>query len=390
MKIAYIVRHYNKRGGISRYVAELAEWFSKEHDVHVFTSSWEDVNSDKIQFHKVPITSFEYLKNRKKYALNLLFEVASFRRNTEKTIKEYKFDIIHTLGDYSGYCDVYTAQSCHRAWLKIAQNQTKSIIGKLKKSTFNPLHRIILGPEDHIINSCKMIISVSNGVKNEILDNYKVPENKIIVLPNGVNIEKFSTQNKDKYRKDIREQYGLNENDFVMIFPAHQFERKGLEYIFKAMNNLNDNNLHLLIVGRDSSSTYNSMAKNLGIEKQILFTGETPFIERLYAASDIMIFPTIYEPFGLVVTEAMASGLPVIVSKIAGAAEIMNDRKDGILLKDYADINEITKAILFCKRNTGAMAELGKEARKTAEKYSWDYVANKTYIIYQQIVNKTL
>jgi UDP-glucose:(heptosyl)LPS alpha-1,3-glucosyltransferase len=388
MKIAYIVRHYNRRGGISRYVTEIAEWFSKEHEVHVFTSDWNDVNSDKIQFHKVPIVSIEYLKNKKKYALNLLFEVSSFRRNTKKIIKEGEFDIIHTLGDYSGYCNVYTAQSCHRAWLKIAQTQTNSLINKLKKSTFNPLHRAILAPEDHIINTCKRIISVSNGVKNEILDNYKVPESKIITLPNGVDINKFNPSNIDKYRKEIRKQYGFCDNDSVMIFPAHQFERKGLEFVLKAMHKINNPALRLLIVGRDSSSVHKSMANFLEVDKQLVFTGETAVIERLYAASDLMIFPTIYEPFGMVITEAMATGLPVIVSKIAGAAELMTDRKDGLLLKDFSDINEIADGINYCINNKEAAMQMGKEARITAEKYTWNYVAEKTLLIYQQVVKE--
>ncbi len=387
MKIAYIVRHYNKRGGISRYVAELAEWFAKDNEVHVFTADWDDINPavKTIQFHKVPITSFKFLTKRKKFALNLLFEVSSFNRNSRNMVKKDGYDIIHTQGDYSGHCDVYTAGSCHRAWLKLARAQSKGFIDRMKKSTFNPLHRIILGPEDHSIKTCLRLISVSKGVKEEILANYKVPGIKIVALPNGVDTKMFNPAKKALFGTDIRKKYGFSDDDLVMIFPAHQFERKGLGNILKAMSKIGDKKIRLLVVGRDSSSAYDTMAKELGVDKQITFAGETQFIERLYAASDLMVFPTVYEPFGMVITEAMASGLPVIVSKTAGAAELMTNWEDGILLKDHSNVNEIANAILYCKNFPSSMAKMGKKARQTAEKYTWNYVAEKTNIIYKQV-----
>ena len=140
-----------------------------------------------------------------------------------------------------------------------------------------------------------------------------------------------------------------------------------------------------MVIGRSHIAKYGEFALKFSVLDRVIFAGFVPEIKDYYAASDIFVFPTRYEPFGLVITEAMASGLPVITSEIAGAAEIMTDGRDAILLKDPTDSSEIAEAIRTLVDDDKLRASMGANARRTAEKYSWDEVARKTMEVYEEV-----
>lgn len=382
MKIAYIVRNYNKRGGISGYTAELAERFSKHNEVHVYASSIEDASGRIIQ-HSVPMTSFPLFARMKKHSWNVAFEVPSFMKNASAMLESARYDIVHSQGDFSGACDVYTAHSCHKAWLETARaNSEGGILEALKKSAYNPLHRQILKGEYYAVTRSKKVIAVSKRVKDELLGRYQLPEDKISVIYNGVDTERFGGKEAAAARSEVRKAHSLKEDDVVAVFPAHEFKRKGLVQILEAMKLLNKANFYLFVIGRDNPAGYTDLTAEYGLSKNVLFLGERKDMENYYAASDMMIFPTLYEPFGLAVTEAMAAGLPVIVSAQAGAAELITDGSDGLVLKDRNDSKELADKIARLAGSKTARAEIGQQARKTAERYSWDIIAEKTGELY--------
>ena len=123
-------------------------------------------------------------------------------------------------------------------------------------------------------------------------------------------------------------------------------------------------------------SRYIELAKSLGLEKKIVFNlNLTSDIRKIFAAAAMFVFPTLYETFGLVILEAMASGLPVITSEIAGAAELIDHQKDGLVLKDPENPEEISNYINYLLDNPVARRKIGEMARKKAEKYSWENTA---------------
>jgi UDP-glucose:(heptosyl)LPS alpha-1,3-glucosyltransferase len=384
MKIALIVRNYDRRGGISKYTTELAEYMVKQHEVHVFTASWKDVRDNKIIFHKIPVLTFDFLKKRKKHALNIIFEVASFALCSYIALRNKKFDIVHVQGDYLGKIDIYTAHSCHKAWLDIFNKEKHGIVERLKKSAINPLHTMLLFIESHCIRSAKAVIAVSNGVGREVVKYYRIDGNKVSAIPNGVDCEQFSPPLRDAGRSEIRKLYKIKDDEFVIIFPAHEFKRKGLVQILEALKILANEKICVLVVGKDNPEYF--VKRFSRIESRVIFAGEVQEIHRYYADSDAMVFPTDYEPFGLVLLEAMATGLPVITSKQAGAAELMSDGRNAILLNDSKNIDDIAEKIESIYRNHEYREKLGLEARKTAEMYSWDIIAEETMKIYEAVL----
>jgi UDP-glucose:(heptosyl)LPS alpha-1,3-glucosyltransferase len=387
MKIAFICRIYNKQGGISRYVAELVEAFSQEHEVHVFTNSWEDVSSDKIIFHKVPMIKGNFFLRRKKQGLATILQVYSFALMSKFKIDTSGFDIVHSEGDCFIPFDVYTAGSCHKAAVKKARKREKRIINFLKNTRLNPLNLIVLAIEKFTYNpkNYKKIIAVSNVTKHEIIREYGVSDEDIIVIPNGINIDEFKIESRSLFRNKVRDKHKILENEIIILFVAHEFKRKGLRYLIEALNLINNDKVKIMVVGRDDEKAFVELAKKLGIKEKVIFAGHSTNIAEYFAAADIFCFPTLDEPFGLVIIEALASGLPTITSKIAGAAELMQNGKDGLLLDDPTSPNEIATKINLLINDKNLYEQISKEAINTAKKYSWQQIAKRTLEVYKKV-----
>ena len=119
----------------------------------------------------------------------------------------------------------------------------------------------------------------------------------------------------------------------------------------------------------DNPEQYEALANKLNISDKVIFIGFVPETKDYYAASDIFVFPTLYEPFGLVITEAMASDAPVITSKLADAAELMNDGHGGLLLDNPTDPSNIVEKINLLTEDEKLRKQIGKNARKTIKVY---------------------
>lgn len=422
--IAYIVRNLEKTGGVGRYTIEVSSRLTRKYDTHIFYGG--GMNQDEarelskdtgLKLHRLHMFSSNYLKKNGLFAINTMSELAHFAYKSSFSKIPSSFDIVHNQGNFWGKADVYTSHSCHKAWLKFEREKSKSLKSRLRRSPFNPLHSLILADEIICLKSARKVIGISSLIEEDLIREYSLDRDRITVIPNGVNIKEFSPEkvfsdvistdkhsstfiSKDKnfidndtssIRKNIRLKHNINERDKVLFFAAHQFDRKGLPAILSALSKLIKisgdilPDLKLLITGRDNPSVYRKQAERLGILDKIIFAGQISSMNHYYIASDLMVFPTLYEPFGLVITEALASGLPLIVSKNAGAAELLTDGEDALLLDNPEDINEIASALKKVLTNDQLCNQLSINGRKTAEKYSWNHIADCTEKLYQEL-----
>lgn len=370
MKIAYTSRIYNKKGGISRYVAEHAERFANEHEVHVFASEWTDVGNPNIIFHRVPILPKP-----------LLFEAGSYFIEISFITKLLKnFDIVHTEGLESIWVDIVTAHSIHAGALNSIQN------GK------GITDRFLLGIESlnyQKYRNYRKIICVSNSSKQELMKYYGVPDRDIVVIPNGVNPDEFYPTKKNE---SLIKKYGINKYDFVIVIVATEFARKGVSELIQAVSLLKKYDIKLLVVGkakdegtRKGDTYYKENAQSLGISKNVVFTGMVDDLNAHYNLGDIFVLPTKYEAFGIPTLEAMSCGLPIINSKI-GAGELITDGHDGLHLTNPNNIKEIADKIEILILDENMRIKLGISARKTAMKYSWDIIAKQTMEVYESSI----
>ena len=379
MKIALIRKCYTDFGGAERYTAALAEHLLKSgHEVHVFANEWKigkkETASSLIVFHRVPMLK----------GLSVL-EALSFAINSRRMLKREWFDIIHSF-ERTIYQDIYRAgDGCHREWLK--QRTKIDPWYKLISNRLNPLHLSLLWIEKKIFEhgNYKIIIANSKRGKDEIIEHYGVPSKKIKVIYNAVDTNRFNLNNPAEIRMKVRNSLGISARDRVLLFVGSGFKRKGLAATIKSLAKLKSG-IKLIVIGKDRVGPYRSIVKRMGIEKHVNFVGPVTDVERYYCAADLFIFPTIYEPFSNVCLEAMASGLPVITSRINGASEVLEEGKNGYIIENPIDPVEIGKKIqMGFKLNRRLVQNFNSEL---LQQFSWEKHLRQLFDIYESITNK--
>lgn len=376
MNIAIVRKKYTFHGGAEGFSQALIKKIIDEgHEVHIYAIKWETSETpEKLHFYKIPAITFN------SFFRDLSFALSSF----VKLKNQRNFDIIQS-HDKTLFQDIYRAgDGCHIEWLR-QRLRRLSLLSKIS-IILNPYHLLILTLERLIFkgHKFKKIIAISEFVKRNIIEHYNVDESDIEVIYNGVDLERFHPDNRKKYRDEIRMLYSISSDDFVVLFVGSGFERKGVKYLLKAAELVSEP-ITVLVVGKGSEKEMKKYIKR----QRVIFCGPQREIHKYYAASDIFIFPTIYEPFGNVHLEALASGLPVITTKLSGASEIIKDGIQGFIVDKPEDIEIIAQKIRFLM-DKNENRKMGLEARKLAENFSFEVHIKRTMNLYKTIISEII
>lgn len=350
---------YTPYGGaevfISRFIDELIK---QGHKCHIFAKEWGENPRKGVIFHRVNTFGPSFLR------------LLTFAINSYLAVKKTNLDVILSF-DRTFYQDIYRAgDGCHKEWLIQRQGAW------LKKllTYINPLHLTILYLERKLFQSKKLKFVVANSKrgKDEIKRHYKLPEEKICVIYNGIDIKAFDTDKRENLRSDYRERLGVK-NEILLLFVGSGFERKGLKFLIQAVGVLKKQGqippCKLIVIGKGRIKQYQDIADKCGVGADVKFIGPVKNVKGYYAAADIFTLPSIYEPFSNACLEAMASGLPVVTSRINGVSEILTHGKDGMIIENPANPEEIAERIkpLLDEK---ARFDAGKAARMTVENYT--------------------
>jgi len=249
--------------------------------------------------------------------------------------------------------------------------------------------RVALNYLEHRIfvdKGCKVVMTNSELVKTNIIEHYRVDPEKIIVIYNGVDTSRFNPKVKEKYRKSLREKYGITKEELVLLFISNNFKLKRLDLVLEAMSVLKNNRIRLFVIGTDNHKTYQRWANNNSLGEQILFLGPKSNIEKYYAASDIFVLPTLYDAFANVCLEAMACGLPVITSDSNGAADLIRDNENGYILKTQK-ADELVARIKALESESDRV-RMGATAAAEAANFTMEKHISEVLKLYDKVINK--
>jgi UDP-glucose:(heptosyl)LPS alpha-1,3-glucosyltransferase len=376
MKIAIIRQKFVLYGGaeqfVQGYIHQLAE---AGHDIHIFANQWTASNHPRIHVH--PVQSFK---------LNAFIRTLSFAWFSARAIGKESFDIVQS-HEKTWKQDVYrVGDGCHKEWLEQRKRFLPSLKGFLL--LFNPFHQLILKLEKNMFESgqCRKFIAISQMVKNNILKHYHCAPENITVVYNGVDLKRFNPENKNRHRENIRKELKIPEKSILILFVGSGFERKGLKHLLEATQFLGSENWRLLIMGKGKWQQYLQFAPEK-LRSRIIHKEPVPEIEKYYAAADIFVLPSIYEPFGNANLEALATGLPVITTRHCGAADIIQHKLNGLIVENPESPKEIAAniSLLF---DPALRQSISRSARILAEQYSLDKNTEAMLKTYQEIISK--
>ena len=375
MKIALIRKEYTlSRGGAESYVVQLStQLLEMGHDVHVFANSWDSSSDPRITFNRVPIVAFcSPLKN------------LTFALNTRRLLKEEDFDIV------SGFSQAYP-QDIYRMGdglhLHFLNTQTSHALKKFLKY-LNPRHLAILFIEKQIFTPRNYHHLIANSMlcKRQATAYYQVPEDRIEVIYNGVDLKRFNPETRETYRSSVRKKLHINEQETVILFISRNYERKGLRFLIESIALLGEkaHTIKIVVVGRGNPAPYQRLALKRGLSGNLLFVGEEKTLEKYYGAGDLLALPTFYDPFSNVCLEALACGLPVITTRSNGAAEIIEEGRNGYTVDDPGSVEEIAQKISLLLSEK-AREEMRNHATTSAKKYTIEENARKTSALYEKV-----
>ena len=374
MKIAIIRQKFVNYGGAEQFVSGYTRYLAEMgHEVHIYANQWTPSHHPNVKIHSV-----------RAFTRNSFLRVLSFALFALQAISFRSYDIVQS-HERIWHQDIYRAgDGCHREWLE----RRSSYLPFIKRFffKFNLFHQLILRLEKRIFEKgeCKKIIAISEMVKRDILKHYRLPEDRVKVVYNGIQLDRFDPSNKKYFYDEVRQQLRISDQEVMILFVGSGFERKGLEYLIKSIQYVKEKNWRLVLVGKGNWGKYLKFTTK---KKQEKITCLEPIdeIEKLYAAADFFILPSIYEPFGNANLEALASGLPIITSQNTGASEIITPKKEGIILEDPSNSKSIAEAIdyLMDPKNREPMM---KSARSLAEKFTQQRNASEMLKIYQEFI----
>lgn len=324
MRLALIRRQFSATGGAELYVQRLlSALLAAGHEPHIFAERWQG-QAEGVQFHCVNHSGGSRAERPLRFA-----EAVSMAMRGES------FDCVFSL-ERTILQDVYRAgDGLHRVWLErrrqFAPWWKRPFIGR------GAFHRNMLLLEEQTFDpSCtKHVIVNSEMVRREIARHFPLfPQQRVHLVRNGVETRRFQKAN----RAAARKRFKLQDDDFVLLFVGSGWERKGLPWLLKFMAaRADDPSLKLLVVTRDRMRG--------AIPPNVILAGAMPDVEAAYAAADILTFLPIYEPCSNVVSEALATGIPVITSIYNGAAELIDPGVNGEVLEDPCDLAALGLAV---------------------------------------------
>ena len=321
LTIGFVRRGFSSGGGAELYLQRLAAGVAQVgHQVRLYTSAeWP---ADMWNFGPV-------------MRLDATSAVA-FADELEKVAPNRACDVLMSL-ERVWRCDVYRAgDGVHRAWLE-RRNEMAGPLQKLSR-LLNRKHSATLSLEQSLFGKAgaRRVIANSRMVKEEIIRFYGFPCDKIDVVYNGVPLQALQRDEPD--RAKTREALGLGGTDIAVLFAGSGWERKGLRFAIGAIDR-QEGQMRLLIAGRGDSRQFPSA--------NVRFLGVVREMPSLYAAADIFLLPTIYDPFSNACLEALAAGRPVITTRGNGFSEIIENGRHGTVVDNPRDVDAISEALRF-------------------------------------------
>ena len=391
MKILMLTWEYPPRivGGIARVVHDLSQRLIRDgHEVTVITYKDGDApeyESDKgVQVYRIEnymIRPNNFIDWIMQMNFNMIAKANELIANGEK------FDTIHA----HDWLVAYAAKTLKHSYNIPLVSTIHATESGRNSGIHDEVQRYINDTEWLLTYESSEVIVNSNYMKCELQRLFGLPFEKINVVPNGININNFAGIERDY---EFRRQYAMD-NEKIILYVGRLVYEKGIQNLISAMpkilNGYHDSKL--IIAGKGGMlDELKAQANSMGLGDKVYFTGylNAKQVQKMYKCADVAVFPSTYEPFGIVALEAMLAGVPTVVSDVGGLNEIIEHGVNG--MKSYAgNSNSIADSVLSLLYDQKLCANISKNAKnKVKEQFNWNKIAQDTHFIYEKAICQTM
>lgn len=373
MRIALVHRKYSRTGGVEKNVTLLAEGFAaRGHDVTVVCRGADTEPPPGVRMEIVPTRG-----------LTIAQKYESFARRSAEWLRDPAqrdaFDVVQGF-DLTYEQDVLRlGRGVIKVYREVLDTTRSSLDRWLRARTSGS--RRLLELEERMVAAPGLLVTNSRTTRQELMDAYGVPPERIETILNGIDLERFGLEEARAGRAETRQRFGIPGDVPCILYVGTGFRRKGLDTLLHAAARTP---AHVLVVGRDGAMRkYRALAGRLGMAERVRFAGSQPVSSRLYGAGDVLALPSRYEPFSNVVLEALASGLPAIHPRTGGAAEALENGLDDLVIEKAEDVEALT-AVLTRVLESPPSPE---RCRAVAEKFPEERCIERYEALYERLVN---
>lgn len=372
MKILFLARYLPQDGATTHMYTLAKKMIKKGHEVHLISAGptrqegainmLEQAVSFGLIHHKVDMPLYPQYDFKGK--IIQLFKYICVTPGTINTIHKINPDIIHVHYPVTSY---------------IAK-----LYCILFKNKFIMTYHITTIPKHILHKKADYVIAISKELEKELLERYKYDKNKISLINNGVSKEKFNQVIDISEKEFIKSEKGIPKDKIIIGFVGSLIKRKGIDILLEACSLLEDNEIHIVLLGDGDNEWVMDMVNKFNLEERITIY---PFGDPIdyYKIFDIFVLPSRIEGFGLVVIEAMMMGIPVIRSNTEGAYDQILHMKDGFIFRNE-DTEELSRYIDMLIKDSELRKEIGENGRKKAiNNFSDDIMVQKTLDLYKKV-----
>lgn len=401
MKVLHIFDDYGEpgrkalpgNGSVSEVVYHIAKYAAKNgHDVTIMERDFgvlpeeeviDSIRYVRINAGKLPAAPYVLIKSPAGL-LRLIRDGFDVAGKINRILKREEFDIIHVHFPFAASIVVGMQRNLREKMVYTAHIGEESKRFGFESSA--PVVLKLFSPDLYVMKRVKKSVVLNKPLKDKLVEK-GIKEEKLEVIPNGVNVDDFNLS-KDEVER-VREKYRLNET--TVMFAGTITPRKGVEYLIKAAEILKRKDVLFLIVGNtnlDRECVERVMDYAKKNDLKVKFTGFVPYedLKALYSACDIFVLPSLEEGFGIVLTEALASGNPLIGTNVGGISMQIRDGWNGFLVEP-GDEKQLAERIKYLIDNEEERIRMGKNSRKLAEEeFNWGKIGERYLEVYEEIV----
>lgn len=346
-RIAFLRRRFSPTGGAERYLLRLASGLAAQgHQITLYCEDWSPREN--------PFQAVRKIDSK---------DPVSFARKVAGQPLRDRHDIVFSLERVPG-CDIYRAgDGLHADWLAY-RHSFSPVLGRIR-SALRSKNRMLCRLEAEIFapKGVRRVICNSRFVADQVIKRFQFPSDRIDIVYNGVPYQQFSMGD----RKLGRRALDVRDDDYVILLVGAGAERKGHAIAHQALRGMRRKYAKLIIVDSPPSVA----------------------MPHIYAAADVFLLPTLYDPFANVTLEALAAGLPVITSAQNGASEIIQNETNGFILPRANDVPRIAR-LLDELADPARRAALREPAQTLARQYDLSHNVTETLAVFDRLKTTSL
>jgi glycosyltransferase involved in cell wall biosynthesis len=386
-RVAVISPFLDKSHGTERRVVEWVSRLTDNFEVHVYSQSVADVDLSKITWHQIP-------KLPGPHILDFSWWIAAnhLRRYWDRHIHGLRYDLIFSPGINCFDADVISVHIVFAeyvrqvgAQLSLLRSPIRAWPALLHRRLY---YRLLVSLERRIYSDPRTFLILIARKTAAGLERFYGRVDRFPVLYLGLDHAIFNPAKRLALRDEARTQLGLTESQFTIVLVGNDWRNKGVPVLLEALAHATDLPLRLILVSREDSTSWCRLIKECRMENRVTIVPPRKDIEFYYAAADVYVGPSLEDTFAQPPAEAMACGLPVIVSSANGTSEIVIHEVNGLILSDPTDCETLGALIRRLYQNREFRDQLGAKAAESTLELTWERNGRELVKIFEEILRR--